>query len=164
MRRKPRKVTLARREILFVAAGMLAAGLAGGAARAIGTERILVDQLSGLAIYGFDPVSYFIDGGPRPGRAEFELVWSGVTWRFRSEGNRAAFERDPDVYAPAFGGYDAESVPEGHAVESDPHIFAIISNRLYLFRNAEARENFQSRNMLAAAEAAWPALKATLIP
>ena len=30
----------------------------------------------------------------------------GAIWRFRNEGNRAAFAADPEVYMPRFGGYD----------------------------------------------------------
>ena len=40
----------------------------------------------------------------RPRRPGVPL-W-GVTWRFVNEGNRAAFNADPEVYMPQFGGYD----------------------------------------------------------
>jgi YHS domain-containing protein len=72
------------------------------------TERIVTDRLTGFAIGGFDPVAYFTDGKPVPGRAEFELSSAGVVWRFANEGNRAAFAANPDVYAPQFGGYDRD--------------------------------------------------------
>jgi hypothetical protein len=72
------------------------------------TELFVADGLSGVALEGFDPVSYFLGDGPKPGLPEYELVWSGVAWRFASAANREAFRRDPEAYAPRFGGYDAE--------------------------------------------------------
>jgi hypothetical protein len=149
---------------------VLLAGLGGflagtvGPARAGQTERVMVDPVSGLAIYGYDPVCYFVDGEPRAGMARHELVWSGVTWRFRSPGNLKAFLDAPEVYAPAFGGYAAEFVADSKVVTSDPTLFAIESERLYLFRSAEGRETFGEAGHRMAAEAIWPALMATLTP
>jgi hypothetical protein len=65
---------------------------------------------TGLAISGFDPVAYFTDSKAVPGRPELELNLKGVVWRFRSEGNRAAFQLAPDAYAPRFGGYDPVAI------------------------------------------------------
>ncbi|AXS41752.1 hypothetical protein [Breoghania sp. L-A4] len=67
---------------------------------------ILVDPMTGLALLGYDPVAYFVDRKPRRGERRYELFWSGVVWRFVNEGNMAAFEAAPEVYAPQFGGYD----------------------------------------------------------
>src|ERR687897_3752699 len=75
--------------------------------------------LSGVALDGFDPVSYFLGNGPKPGLPEHELVWGGVAWRFASAANREAFRRDPDAYAPRFGGYDAEA--GGAGLPGGPH-------------------------------------------
>ena len=70
------------------------------------TERIVLDRRTGLAIHGYDPVAYFTDAVALAGRAELELSYGGVVWRFRNAGNRAAFAERPDVYMPQFGGYD----------------------------------------------------------
>jgi hypothetical protein len=64
---------------------------------------ILVDPYTGLAISGFDPVAYFTDGKPVFGRPDLELRVDGVIWRFRNEGDRAAFADHPEVYTPRFG-------------------------------------------------------------
>lgn len=163
MRRSSGKVTLARRSLLLAAATAALAPMT-TALKAAYTERVMVDPISGLAIFGYDPVCYFLDGAPRAGVGQHELVWSAATWRFRSPGNLAGFQDDPDVYAPAFGGYAAEHVADGRAVESDPMLHAIVSDRLYLFRTAEGREEFMLDGHRAKAEAAWPALKASLLP
>ncbi len=77
------------------------------AARAATSELIVSDQ-TGIALYGFDPVAFFLDHTPRRGLPAFELSHAGVVFRFRNEGNRAAFKANPGVYLPRFGGYDPD--------------------------------------------------------
>src|SRR3954471_20921041 len=100
--RRPRKRYLRFGMILSLALGMAATTNA-PAPRASTTERIVVDQHTGLAIYGVDPVAYFTDRKPIPGRQDFEYRYAGAAWRFVNEGNRAAFAADPHVYMPRYG-------------------------------------------------------------
>src|ERR1700693_1132084 len=67
-------------------------------AQAVIIDRVVVDPHTGLALYGFDPVGYFTEGKPLMGRADLEYSFAGAIWRFRNEGNRAAFTDHPDVY------------------------------------------------------------------
>ena len=76
---------------------LLWACLAAPAAQAATTELIVVDPNRGLALSGFDPVAYFTDSRPLLGRPDLEASFSGATWRFRNEGNRAAFLENPEV-------------------------------------------------------------------
>lgn len=113
-----------------------------------------------LTLNGFDPVSYFLEGGPFAGTGRFELTWGGRVWRFANDANRAAFRDDPAAYAPRLGGYDAAGIAEGRLVDADPLVFAVIGERLYLFRDAGRRARFLADPRLAAqAEAAWPGLR-----
>ena len=66
-------------------------------------------------------------------------------WRFSSRANRAAFREDPPAYAPRLGGYDAAGILEGRLVDADPLVFAVIGERLYLFRDGGRRARFQAR-------------------
>src|SRR5690349_20627670 len=84
------------------------------------TESIVVDPNRGLALSGFDPVAYFTDGKPLMGRDDLETRYAGAIWRFRNEGNRAAFLANPEVYLPAFGGYDPIAVTRGVATPGHP--------------------------------------------
>lgn len=108
------------------------------------TEEIVVDSRTGLAISGFDPVGYFTDGNATQGNAEHEFRHAGAIWRFRNEGNRAAFAANPEVYAPRFGGYDPVAIARGVAVAGHPGIWLIHRDRLYLFYDATARASFGS--------------------
>jgi len=113
------------------------------------------DPRTGLAINGFDPVSYRL-GRPVAGLAAHELVQDGIVWRFASQANLEAFRDAPAIYAPAFAGFDPTGVADGAAVDSDPSQFAIIGSRLFLFRTAENRRRFlQNAGLLAQAEDRW---------
>jgi hypothetical protein len=128
------------------------------AGRAATTERIVVDRLTGLAMSGFDPVAYFTNAQATMGRDELELAYGGAVWRFRNEGNRAAFAADPHVYMPRFGGYDPISLARGIGVPGHPEIWLIARGRLYLFSTRQARDTFAAQPERAAsiAESKWP--------
>ncbi|WNJ92052.1 YHS domain-containing (seleno)protein [Bosea sp. 685] len=119
-------------------------------------ETMQRDTPSGFALHGYDPVAYQLLARATPGRPDYELVHGGVVWRFASAANREAFRDAPDVYEPAFAGFDATGVADGRAVESDPHLFAVINSRLYLFRTGENRRRFLNNAALfQLAEAQW---------
>jgi hypothetical protein len=134
--------------------------------RAATSERIVADPHSGIALHGYDPVSYFIDGGPRAGASEFEHRHAGLVWRFRSAANRAAFVAEPERYIPVFGGHDAAAAADGRPVPGSPLLYAIEDGRLYLFSHAQSRLRFmaQPAEVLALAQERWPALERTLAP
>jgi hypothetical protein len=151
-----------RKARLHLFAAMLVATLAAGVGRAM-AEQVVIDPQSGLAISGFDPVAYFTESSAKEGRAEVEFNSDGVTWRFRNEGNRAAFTERPDIYAPRFGGYDPVAIARGASVPG-PLYWLVSGQRLYLFYNAKARAAFAAEpdRVLEAAERKWPAVQRTL--
>ena len=124
------------------------------------TERIVVNRFSGVAIEGFDPVSYFVDGVAAQGTAEFEANLWGAVWRFRNEGNRASFLAHPEIYGPQYGGYDAVDVARGVTVAGNPRFFAIVAQRLYLFGREDNRDAFAANpeRFLYEVGKRWPAL------
>lgn len=125
------------------------------------TERVVVDRHTGLAIGGYDPVAYYTDGAARPGRSELEVVLAGAVWRFRSEGNRAAFLADPEIYQPRFGGYDPVGVAEGRAVAGSAQLWLVWERRLYLFARDDNRAAFAAdpARFLAPAVRNWPVVR-----
>jgi hypothetical protein len=150
----------------LVLAAVTAAGL--GLANPIAaatTERLVVDRNSGLAISGFDPVAYFTDAQPLPGKSEYEQAFAGAVWRFRNAGNQAAFIADPNVYMPRFGGYDPVDIARGVAVAGNPQLWIISGERLYLFYAAETRGEFAGDNdrIIATADRNWPSISRTLV-
>lgn len=90
----------------------------------------------GLAIQGYDPVSYFA-GKPLKGQATFSYNNQGLVYRFATEANKALFVANPAKYEPAYGGWCAYAMGEtGEKVEIDPATYSIVNGRLYLFYNA----------------------------
>lgn len=130
-------------------------------AQAATTERIVVNRFSGIAIEGFDPVAYFVDGGPELGKAEFEANLWGAVWRFRNEGNRASFLAYPEIYGPQFGGYDPADIARGVIVAGNPHFFVISAQRLYLFSREDNRDAFAAdpERFLYEVGKRWPSLQ-----
>ncbi|MGJ4908611.1 MULTISPECIES: YHS domain-containing (seleno)protein [unclassified Bradyrhizobium] len=145
----------------LVIAAITLAALPPVGAPAATTQRIISDRFSGLAIDGFDPVSYFVDGKAMPGLPDFEASQGGVVWRFRNEGNRASFLAHPEVYGPQFGGYDPTDVARGVTVAGNPRFFVVVEERLFLFNREESRDAFAADpgRYLPRAEARWPALE-----
>jgi hypothetical protein len=134
--------------------------------RAVTSELVVIDPNSGLAIDGFDPVAYFTDGAPLPGKGSFEQVVGGAPWRFRNAGNRAAFVANPEVYMPRFGGHDPIAIARGVAVPGNPLLWVIAGERLYFFYTPQARDQFAADpdRAVAAADLQWSAVSRTLVP
>ena len=88
-----------------------------------------------LALEGFDPVSYFPEGGGAPvkGDRKFETLLDGARYRFASDAHRDWFAAEPARYRPKYGGWCAYAMVDGDDVEVDPKSFLIENGRLLLF-------------------------------
>jgi hypothetical protein len=128
------------------------------------TERLVVDRFTGLAIHGYDPVAYFVDGHPVLGLPDFEAWQGGAVWRFHNEGNRADFLAHPEIYGPQFGGYDPVDVARGVTVAGNPLFWVVAGERLYLFGLEANRDAFAADPVryLDPAQERWPALEKML--
>ena len=114
----------------------------------------------GTAIHGYDPVAYFTEHEPVEGSAEHSLEWRGARWTFASAENRAAFEADPERYAPRYGGYCAYAVSQGTTADIDPEAWEIVGDRLYLNLNAQIQSIWQQdiEGYVRRADEHWPVL------
>ncbi len=70
---------------------------------------------AGLAIQGYDPVSYHIEG-PAKGKKEFSIVHNGATYLFSNQDNLEKFLNNPVAHQPAFGGWCAWAMLDGEKV------------------------------------------------
>lgn len=120
----------------------------------------VTDPLTGVGIYGWDPVSYFTEPQPLMGRGDYEYIWKNVPWYFASLANRDIFAKAPEIYAPQFGGHGAMGVARGYVSDADPTFYTVFKQRLYLFYSAAGREAFllAPDDAAIAAEAKWPEL------
>jgi YHS domain-containing protein len=163
--RRQRKLRCLGLAAALIAAGVVIGGLVQpGMIRAATTEYLVVDRNSGLAISGFDPVAYFIDGVASLGKGDFEASFAGAVWRFRNEGNRASFVAHPEIYGPQFGGYDPVDLGRGVTYAGNPRFWVVTGQRLYLFGREENRDAFAAdpSRFLKDASARWPMLEQNL--
>ena len=85
----------------------------------------------GVAISGYDPVSYF-KGKPQKGKISFD--YQGISYRFANDTNLEAFKKSPQKYEPAYGGWCAYAMgAKNKKVDVDPTNFKITNGVLYLF-------------------------------
>ena len=89
-----------------------------------------------VGVEGFDPVSYWPEGGGKPAQGTIKLSYDhkGVTYRFASQDHLDAFRADPDRYLPQYGGYCAWAMGAiNQRVDVNPNHFVIRDGKLYLF-------------------------------
>ena len=116
----------------------------------------------GVAVHGHDAVAYFSENRAVAGAREFAHQWMGAEWRFASAANRDAFAREPEKYAPQYGGFCAYAMAGGYRADIDPAAFTLVDGRLYLNANLRTRERW-ARDIpgnIAKADRNWPRLLA----
>jgi len=101
----------------------------------------------GLAIQGYDPVSYFKQNKAVKGNDDISTTYQGIAYHFSSAENKNAFIKNPSAYEPQYGGWCAYAMGKsGEKVEVDPETFKIIEGKLYLFYNKYFNNTLKSWN------------------
>lgn len=89
-----------------------------------------------VGVEGFDPVSYWPEGGSKPKQGTIKLTYEykGVSYRFANEKNLETFKSNPDHFLPQYGGYCAWAMGAiNQRVDVNPNHFVIRDGKLYLF-------------------------------
>lgn len=144
---------------VVVAAAVTPLGGAGLQAR---DSRVVNVTRGDLAVHKFDVVAYTADSAALRGRAEFEYRWQNAVWRFISAAHRDEFSRNPERYAPQFGGYCAWAVSRGHIADVDPEAWKIVHGKLYLNYSKRVQRMWEQDipGNIARAEGNWPGVLA----
>lgn len=99
---------------------------------------------AGIAIDGFDSVSYHTIGAAQKGAHNFQVTWNGAIWYFSSLENRQAFSEAPEEYAPQYGGYDPFGMAMNGTVQAaTPELWLIAGGKLFLFHSGATRKAWQ---------------------
>ncbi|VAX07914.1 hypothetical protein MNBD_ALPHA03-307 [hydrothermal vent metagenome] len=99
---------------------------------------------AGVAIEGFDTVSYHTISTAQKGVHNFQVTWRGAIWYFSSLENRQIFSETPEEYAPQYGGYDALGMAMNGTIQAaTPELWAIVDGRLFLFHSGRTRNLWQ---------------------
>lgn len=134
--------------------------LAGASSSAAREAEVYTGLFSSLAVGGYDAVSYFKDGRPLQGVAQFSTEYKGGTWRFASLENLNQFKANPASYAPQYGGYCAWAVAQNYTASGDPLVWNIVGGKLYLNYDKTVQANWAKDipGFIAKADKNWPAV------
>ena len=126
-----------------------------------GKTLVFIDR-KGVALGGYDPVTYFADNAPKKGDAKIEATFNGALYHFVSQDNRATFEKDPTKYAPAYGGFCGYAASIGKVRPADPLIWSIVDGQLVVQHTKGADELWKKdvAGNKAKADRYWPSLVA----
>jgi YHS domain-containing protein len=114
-----------------------------GSARLGAQAKPLVNvDRNGVGIHGYDPVAYLAEGKAVKGDAQYRSSFGGATYYFKSSANKAAFDKEPNNYAPQYGGYCAMAMTMGKLEDIDPNQFLVHDRKLLLQRNEKAHMMF----------------------
>ena len=143
----------------FIAAFVFAALFC--CAQAFGASPDLNLDSNGLALRGYDPVSYFSDNRAEPGNSGISAEHGGATYYFSNENNRDEFLREPRLYEPHYGGFCAYGVAVGQKFDGDPEVFMIVEGKLYLQldRATQTLWKAELNKNIAIADRTWPVIK-----
>lgn len=125
-----------------------------------GGKTLVFTDKKGVALEGYDPVSYFSDGKPAKGDKKIEATFNGALYHFVSQEHRATFEKEPTTYAPAYGGFCGYAASVGKVRPADPLIWSIVDGQLIVQHTKGADELWQKdvAGNKAKADRYWPLL------
>jgi YHS domain-containing protein len=115
----------------------------------------------GIAVQGYDVVSYFTKSKAVKGNSSLTLVYQGIKYQFSTTENKEEFKKNPSKYEPQYGGWCAYALgATGEKVEIDPDTFKIVNGKLYLFynkyfNNTLPKWNKDEANLKAKADVNW---------
>ncbi|WP_291726685.1 YHS domain-containing (seleno)protein [Bernardetia sp.] len=88
----------------------------------------------GVAIEGYDVVSYFVENKPQKGKPSISARYLGVIYRFATKEHRDLFIKNPQKYMPQYGGWCAYAMgAKNEKVTMNPENYKIVDGKLYLF-------------------------------
>jgi YHS domain-containing protein len=125
-----------------------------------GGKTLVFTDKKGVALGGYDPVTYFAGGRPAKGDLKIEATFNGALYHFVSQDNRATFEKDPTKYAPAYGGFCGYAASIGKVRPADPLIWSIVDGQLIL-QHTRGADDLWKRDVAgnkAKADKYWPLL------
>lgn len=119
-----------------------------------------VSGASGIALDGFDPVSFFDGGEPLNGAPTIRAEHAGATYLFANERNRERFLAEPDRFAPQYGGFCAFGVSINILLPVDITTAQVRNGKLYLNVNSQILEKFNAdfEGSVTRASENWPGL------
>ncbi len=128
---------------------------------AVGGELVNVAGASGIALSGYDPVAFFTEHKAVNGDPGITAKHDGASFLFASKSNRKLFNRNPEKYAPQYGGFCAFGASVNALFPVDISTWQIRNGKLYLNLNQEILKAFNKdlNGAIAKANKNWPKLE-----
>lgn len=125
-----------------------------------GAKTLILTDKHGVALGGYDPISYFVDGKPAKGDAKIEATFNGALYHFTSQERREIFEKNPAKYAPAYGGFCGYAASIGKVRPANPLLWSIVDGQLIVQHTKGAVDLWQKdvAGNKAKSDRYWPRL------
>ncbi len=142
----------------FLMLGLLLSGLAFAQTTEIHQSRRPDYAANALAVGGYDTVAYHTQKQAVPGNPQFRASWKGAEWQFASQANLEAFQKEPEKFAPQYGGYCAFAVASGSTAPGDPKVFDVVNGKLYLNLSSSTQSSWRrdTAGMIQRGDRNWP--------
>jgi len=105
-----------------------------------GGKTLVYTDKRGVALEGYDPISYFAEKKPMKGDPKIEATYNGALYHFVSQEHRETFEKSPSHYAAAYGGYCGYAASIGKVRPADPLLWSVVDGQLIVQQTKGALE------------------------
>jgi YHS domain-containing protein len=125
------------------------------------SDKVFTGLVDGVALGGYDAVSYFSGTAPVAGDPAIIATFGGATYRFASATNRDAFLKSPEKYTPQYGGFCAYAAAKGALAPGDPMAWTVVKDKLYINLSPAIKQTWAKDipGNIAKADANWPTLQ-----
>lgn len=119
---------------------------------------VFVDNGSRIALEGYDVITYFEGGVPKIGARIYQTDWNGAKWLFISAENKRRFQKNPERYAPQYGGYCPVAIAQGRLTGGLTNTWQIKDGKLFLLCSNQALEDWlqNGEKIKRIADQNWP--------
>lgn len=144
---------------------LLASAFAPRSSVATTSNIYVTDPSTGIAMHGYDVVSYFTEQQAIVGQDSHEVEWDDNYWRFSNSANADRFVDAPQAFLPQFNGYGAFAVASGRLADGNPLIWALYENQLFFFHSVSARNKWALKptNYVESGRQEWKKLSPQLV-
>lgn len=99
-------------------------------------------EKDGIAIRGYDVVAFHTDAIATKGSEKFVYRWKDTNWLFASQENLDLFKKEPEKYAPQYGGYCAYGTADGHKAPTETDTWTVRDKKLYFNYNKKVQQSW----------------------
>ncbi len=99
---------------------------------------------NGIALEGYDPITFFEESEPVLGKKDLSLDYKGVEWRFTTSDNLSEFKSRPESYIPKYGGYCAYGTSNGYKAPTKIETWTVYQGKLYFNYNMKVKQKWSS--------------------